>query len=250
MKSLESWHSEIMAHMKGSGLINLSEYKNNGTSIFITFTDITRSKRSLKEFDCSDFKHADDFNFISQDLIYSISILELLHPKINNALKENGTYHQNLEDHMYLRYASYSLQTIYSFWDRIGDFLDFFFDTKQKGDVYLSRVLDRFPQNFRSTTYDELLDLYKVKVLPVVTERHLTVHTFTLKAKFYWGVIEHGGRNYEKLEALQKEKDSYPSLFREQLNYMFNGFTLALKLVSELPDNLPNSKDAVPIITE
>src|SRR5579863_1746773 len=234
MESLKAWHAEIMNHIKDNGLINLSEYEVGGRSVFGSFTDLTRSKATLKEFDYSDFKHADDFNYISQDLIYAIAILELLHPNINNAVNEGGTYYQNLDDHMYLRYASYGLQTIYNFWDRVGDFLDFFFDTKQKGDVYLSRVMDRFPEEYRSPTYNDLLDLYKSKVLPVLIERHSTVHSFTLKAKFYWGVIEHGFKDFEELEILQKEKDSYPALFREQLHNMFVGFELALKLVSEL----------------
>jgi len=159
-----------------------------------------------------------------------------VHPYINNAVKEGGTYHQTLEDHLYLRYASYGLQTIYSFWDRLGDFLDFFFDTKQKGDVYLSRVLARFPEQYRSQTFTELVALYEGNVLPILYERHSAVHTFTLKAKFYWGVIEHGYKDMEKLELLQGEKDAYPSVFREQLNYMFNGFELVLNLVSDLPD--------------
>jgi hypothetical protein len=209
MKSLGAWHQEIMNHIKDSGLINLSEYEVNGKSVFGTFSDVTRSKQKLKEFDYSDFKHGDDFNYISQDLIYSIAILELLYPYINNAVTEKGTYYQRLEDHMYLRYASYSLQTIYSFWDRIGDLLDFFFDTKQKSDVYLSRVLERFPKDYRSATYDDLLNLYKSKVLPVLTERHSTVHTLTLKSKYYWGVIEHAFENSEKLQLLQFEKESY-----------------------------------------
>lgn len=242
MDALKAWNEQIRQHIQNNGLINLSEYKVGGVNIFNTFTDVTRSKELLKEFSYSDFKHADDLNYISQDLIYAIAILELLHPNINNAVDEGGTYHQTLEDHLYLRYASYGLQTIYSFWDRIGDFLDFFFDTKQKGDVYLSRVLSRFPEQYRSETFTELVALYEGYILTVLSERHSTVHTFTLKAKFYWGVIEHGDKDMEKLEKLQSEKDSYPSMFREQLNFMFKGFELVLNLVSELPDQKNDSK--------
>ncbi len=236
MEALKAWNEQIIQHIQSKGLINLSEYKVGGVNIFNTFTDVTRSKELLKKFSYSDFKHADDLNYISQDIIYAIAILELLHPNINNAVKEGGTYHQNLEDHLYLRYASYGLQTIYSFWDRLGDFLDFFFDTKQKGDVYLSRVLSQFPEQYKSETFTELVSLYKEHVLPILSERHSAVHTFTLIAKFYWGVIEHGYKDMEKLEQLQSEKDAYPSMFRDQLNFMFKGFELVLNLVSDLPD--------------
>lgn len=132
MEALYVWYKGITEYIQNNGLTNLSEYEVDGKRIFNSFTDLTRSKGLLKEFSYSDFKHADDLNYLSQDLIYSIAILEILHPKINNALKEGGTYHQNLEDHLYLRYASYGLQTIYSFWDRLGDFLDFFLILSKK----------------------------------------------------------------------------------------------------------------------
>ena len=69
--------------------------------------------------------------------MYIISILELLHPNINNAVKEGGTYNQTREDHLYLRYAGFGFQAIYNYWDRIGDILDIFFHTGQSGDVFL-----------------------------------------------------------------------------------------------------------------
>jgi hypothetical protein len=236
MEHLDEWYKTITDHITSSGLRNLSEYERGGSKVFGNFTNITRSKTLRKLFSYSDFKHADDFNFLSQDLIYAIAVLELLSPHINNVLKEGGTYDQTREDHLYLRYANYALQTVYSFWDRVGDFLDFFFDTKQKGDVYMSRVLKQFPEELKGDTYKKLTDLYNSKVLPVIEERHLSVHQFTLKAKYYWGVIEHGGKDMAKVEELQHEKDAYPKIFRDQLEYMFEGFSLMLALVSELPD--------------
>ncbi|PWG79290.1 hypothetical protein [Pararcticibacter amylolyticus] len=193
MEALHAWYEEIITHIQKTNLKNLSEYAPSGKNIFAAFSDVTRSKQVLKKFSYSDFKHADDFNYLSMDFIYAIAIIEILQPRINNAVKEGGTYDQSLEDHLYLRYASYGLQTLYSYWDRIGDLLDFFFDTGQKGDVYLSRVLDRFPAQYQSATFHALNNLYRNKVLPLLTERHSTVHTFTLKAKYFWGVIEHGG---------------------------------------------------------
>lgn len=107
--------------------------------------------------------------------------------------------------------------------------------------MYLARVLDRFPKEYQSSAFFELLKLYKDEVLPILTERHSAVHTFTLKAKYYWGVMEHGNKDMGKLEALQNEKDSYPDLFRKQLKYMYKGFELVLKLVSELPNENKNT---------
>lgn len=236
MEALNVWYEEILTHIQKTGLKNLSEYTSGGKNIFATFTDVTRSKVALKKFSYSDFKHGDEFNYLSMDFIYAIAIIEILQPRINNAVNENGIYLQTPEDHLYLRYAGYGLQTLYNYWDRIGDFLDFFFDTGQKGDVYLSRVLHQFPAQYQSATFKALNDLYRDKVKPLIIERHSTVHTFTLKAKYYWGVIEHGGKDMKKLKDLQAEKDAYPATFRNQLSYMFQGFELALRLVGELPD--------------
>jgi hypothetical protein len=235
MEALHQWYEQVLKHIRETDLKNLSEYETeNGQNPFQKFTDVTRSKESLKPFSYSDFKHGDEFNFLSMDLIYIISILELLHPHINNSVKENGTYHQTVEDHLYLRYAGFGFQIIYSYWDRIGDILALFFKTGLTRDVYLGRVFSNFPKEFRSDTYAELLILYKSEVEHVLTDRHGVVHSFGLKAKHFWGMI--GEQNQSEREELQNEKDRYPKVFRRQLETFFQGFTLAMKLISELPD--------------
>lgn len=238
----------MLNHISEHGLINLREYKTaDGGSPFTTFTDITTSRKNIKDFSYSDFTHGDEFLFLSQDLIYIIAILEILHPRINNLNKENGTYNQTTEDHLYVRYDGFGVQVIYSYWDRIGDLLDLFFQTSLKGDVYLARVLNNFPQAYRSKTFDDLNDLYKTEVEPILSDRHSVVHNFTMKSKFYWGASE-WRNDPAKLEALQEEKDSYPSLFRKQLECFFTGFTLAMALISELPE-IDYAEEAGPDVT-
>jgi hypothetical protein len=241
MEALHQWYEQILEHIRKSGLKNLSEYETeNGENPFQKFTDVTRSIESLKPFSHSDFKHGDEFNFISMDLIYIIAFIELLHPYINNSVKENGTYHQTTEDHLYLRYAGFGFQIVYSYWDRIGDILALFFKTGLSGDVYLGRVFSNFPKEFRSDTYVELLILYKSEIEPIILDRHDIVHAFGLKSKYFWGVM--GEESEIERENLQYEKDSYPKVFRRQLDSFFQGFTLAMKLISELPDkNIPTA---------
>jgi hypothetical protein len=235
MEELINWYEQVLKHIRETGLKNLSEFKTeNGENPFQKFTDVTRSRESLKPFSYSDFKHGDEFNFLSMDLIYIISILELLHPNINNSIKENGTYNQTAEDHLYLRYAGFGFQIIYSYWDRIGDILVLFFQTGLIGDVYLGRVFSNFPNDLRSDTYVELLILYKTEVERILSDRHGVVHSFGLKAKYFWGIMERQSQSEQ--EELQREKDSYPKVFRRQLDCFFLGFTLAMKLISELPD--------------
>lgn len=225
MKELNQWYEQILTHIRESGLNNLSEYETkDGQKPFQKFTDITRRKESLKPFSYSDFKHGDEFNFLSMDLIYITAILELLHPYINNSVNEDGTYHQTIEDHLYLRYAGFGFQIIYSYWDRIGDILALYFKTGLIGDVYLGRVFSNFPKEYRSDTYIELLILYKSEVEGVLNDRHGVVHSFGLKAKHFWGVI--GGQNKYEREELQNEKDGYPKVFRRQLDSFFKDLHL------------------------
>jgi hypothetical protein len=234
MEALHQWYEQILEHIRESDLKNLSGYETeNGENPFQKFTDVTRRKETLKPFSYSDFKHGDEFNYISMDLIYIIAIIELLHPNTNNSLKENGTYHQTTEDHLYLRYAGFGFQTIYSYWDRIGDVLDLFFNTGQSGDVYLGRVFRNFPTQFRSDTYVELLILYKSQVESVLFDRHGVVHTFGLKSRHFWGVM--AAENEMEMKTLQYEKDSYPKTFRRQLDSFFQGFSLNLSLLRLLP---------------
>jgi len=243
MEALKQWYDQILIHIEKSGLKNLSEYKlEDGECPFNKFTDITRSKDSLKPYSHSDFKHGDEFNFISMDFIYIIAFMELLLPNINDSAKENGRYHQTIEDHLYLRYSGFGFQTIYNYWDRIGDILALFFNTGLTGDVYLGRVFHNFPINFRSDTYVELLIMYKSEVEPVLTDRHGVVHSFGLKARHFWGSLM-SESEFER-EELQFEKDNYVKVFRRQLDLFFQGFTLAMQLVSELPNRViePSSK--------
>jgi len=236
MDALLAWYKQIQEHITESGLFNLSEYKDEtGIKPFEKFTNITRSKENIKAFSYSDFKHGDELLILSQDLMYIIAIIELLLPNINDAVKERGTYNQTTEDHLYLRYAGFGVQVIYSYWDRIGDLLDLFFDSGQTGDIYVGRVLNNFPTGYKSGTYDQLYHLYKNDVEPVLTHRHGVVHTFTLKSKYFWDTMENSS-NAEELKALQHEKAGYPKLFRHQLELFYKGFSLALKLISELPD--------------
>ncbi len=73
MEALHQWYEEVLKHIRETDLKNLSEYETeNGQNPFQKFTDVTRSKESLKPFSYSDFKHGDEFNFLSMDLIYIV----------------------------------------------------------------------------------------------------------------------------------------------------------------------------------
>lgn len=114
--------------------------------------DLIRDKIIANSFVYSEFQLLDEIDYLSQEIKYQSAILHILNPRINNPENKQDTYIQNIEDHRYLMYANWSLQTIYNFWDRVGDLLWHIFDTKLKSeDVYFTRVMASIPTEYKST---------------------------------------------------------------------------------------------------
>lgn len=114
------------------------------------FSDVLRRKDSLKPLPFSDFKIYDELAFISKDLKYYTALLYFFRPYITDS--SDGTYFQTLEDRRYMMFASICFQSIYNFWDRIGDLLNLYFKTGlQDSSVYYSRVLHNFPSQYKKS---------------------------------------------------------------------------------------------------
>lgn len=209
---------------------HLKEY--DLTAIFI---EAIRDKAVANNFDYSEFKLLDEIDYLSQEIKYQSAILHILNPRINNPEKEQDTYIQTIEDHRYLMYANWSLQTIYNYWDRLGDLLWHVFSTKLKAkEVYFDRVMTAIPIDYKSTeSYTKLLEHFETKVKPLLQERNRTVHYFSLETHYRWGHI----KNRDSL--LNKEmfvmKSSLAEVITNQLEECILGFKLAIDLIMELP---------------
>ena len=207
--------------------------KENSITFFST---IIRSKENLKPFEYSDFKFFDELLFISKDVKYYTALLYYFKPYITDS-SFSGTYYQTQEDRRYMMFASVGFQAIYNYWDRIGDLLDKFFKTGlHDSSIYLSRVLNNFPKEYKKSEYFKWLnETYQTDIKSFLGQRDDIVHSYQLECEYYWRVIEAKMDTFKTSE-IQKEKENFPEKFKKQLELMISGFENALRLINELPD--------------
>jgi hypothetical protein len=213
----------------------LSEYEIENKKVLTIYHKIIDKKNRVNDFNSVEYIF--DIEFISQDIKFFTGLLYILRPFINIPSKEHNTYFQNRYDHRYLIFASVVHQNVYNFWDRIGDLLYCFFDTGlSERNVYLSKVLNNFPVDYReSEVFKELSKIYEQKVKPILDSRTQIVHYKQLETKHHLGIFQ----NYDDSEAkkaLEKEKNNYPDFFKEQLALCNYGFENTLKLIDLLED--------------
>jgi hypothetical protein len=219
------------------GLKYLKEFKIDGKDTLTYFSEITDRKLKIHIFNI--FTGYDDFKIISADIKYFTGILYLLRPFINNPLKERiqGTpsYIQNLYDKRYLSYVSIIPQLIYNFWDRIGDLLYCYFNTGLNDrDVYINRVLDKIPCEYKSSNhYEKLVEIYTNDITPLLTQRKVIVHYLMIETDTYWTTFQ---KDEEEIKKVQERKEKFPDTFNECLRKSLEGFISALKLINILPD--------------
>lgn len=217
-------------------LHHLSEIKIDGRNTADIFTNILRSKNSIKPLPYSDFKIHDELDFITKDIKYLTALTFFFRPYINDPVKEES-YHQTIEDRRYLLFVSLTVQCIYNFWDRIGDLLDLYFHTGLRDtSIYFGRVLHNLPTVYKGNDYYKfLMSVYETDLKPFLANRDEVVHNYQIECKMYWGALEYIS-NKKELEKLQIEKESYPHLFKYHLDLTFKGFENAIKLINILPN--------------
>lgn len=218
------------------GIKHLLEYDFQGENSGQYICRI-ESKTNIHPFPYSIFKIHDEFDFITKDIKYITGFLYLLRPHINNTYEDRGYYHQTIEDHRYLMFANFGLQSVYNFWDRLGDLLFLFFETGLSHDqVYFGRVMNNMHSQWKQTqTYTDLKNLYDQEVKAFLDSRHEAVHHFQLECKFYWGNVEFNN-DLNKLKELNEEKTSYPEKMNNSLDNCVKAFKLTIDLICELPD--------------
>lgn len=195
------------------------------------------TKKNIHPYPYSIFKIHDEFDFITKDIKYIMGLLYLLRPHINNTYEDNGYYRQTNEDHRYLMFANFGLQSIYNFWDRLGDLLFLFFETGLSQDqVYFGRVINNMASKWKQTKpCINLKHLYDQEVKSFLDSRHEAVHHFQLECKYYWGNIEFNN-DLNKLKELNEEKASYPEKMSNSLANCVKAFMLTVDLIGELPN--------------
>jgi len=214
---------------EGEGILHISELTPDGKNPLTFYSDITSHHAKIND---EPIFLWDDLFFISNDLVHFTSLLFLLRPFVNDAMKESGTYFQNTYDALYHSYTSILYSAIYIFWDRIGDLLYCLFKTGLPGDkVYIGRVLNNFPEAHKeSTIFQQIYEIYKDHVHPLISKRNEDVHNQSIATTlFYEIILAKGDEQRERTECNLR----LPDLFKEQIKLAYQGFELALRLIDE-----------------
>lgn len=238
LKSFIDWNNQIFEIQKENGLVDLYDFDIDGSTTATFLSDVLNRKENIHPFPYSVFKIHDEFIAISKDIKYVTGILLFLKPYIIDTEKTNGRYLQNLPDRRYLVYATFGLQSVYNFWDRLGDMLYLLFPTKIKpNDVYFGRVFNQIPENYKCLkAYIDLKDLYE-EMKSLLDLRHNSVHHFQIETLHYWGNTQHYG-NDEERNKLNAEKFTYPDKLKRALEVSNKAFVAALNLIDALPNKI------------
>lgn len=216
LKSIDDFHGENNKRWDGKNFMHW-------------FSDITRGVQRENEFIESDFKIYDDFVHLSGDIKFCTGMLEYLYPSTTKAHDEFGS---TIIDRRYNMHASFGFQSIYHFWDRIGDLLWHFFKTGLKQDsVYTGRVLSNLPQQFKSTDhfinlkqlFDNFTDRFEI--------RHEVVHNYTLGTKLSWE-RNNAYRDYQANENLLAKVSNYRSELSDSLIQCIDALEFSLRLIN------------------
>jgi hypothetical protein len=216
---------------------NLSEVKFSGEDSITLFDNVLNRKATISPLPFWGYKLFDELDLITKDLKYITGILFLLQPYINNVQHFQNNYNQNFEDRQYLMYANFGLQTLYNFWDRIGDLINVYFETGLKPtDIYLAKVLNNInPIYKQSVEYKKLKSICENELRHMLTNRNQAVHYFQLDTKYRWGNIENYNDGIKQTE-LNLEKHQLANEMKQLLNLSLQGYKLAIDFINILPD--------------
>lgn len=204
----------------------------NNKNFLAYFSDVTRSRKNIIPFDKSDFKMYDDFVMLSGDIKFCAGMLHYLYEAISTDAEQlNST----LMDRRYIMHVSFGYQSIYHFWDRIGDLLWLYFPTDiEPKKVYTGGVLERLPDIYKKAkSYQRLKELYNLSN-HYFRMRHDIVHKCTLGTELYWERMGIYG-NVKKGNKLLNKVKGYKAKLTDMLPQCLEALYCALELILELP---------------
>lgn len=215
-----------------------SDYLNND---FVgKFLEICRSTKPLKKFE--DFFFAYDLLYISQDLSYTLSELNLFKPYLRNFLEDPirmsketiYRYFPSFYDKQYFHLASNYMQSLYNYWDRIGDLLYQYFEFPRlkERDVYFDRIINQFPEKFKNEDFKYLEDFLQREYKEFSEDRKQIVHYKGLESKVFSEYMNINSK-MEDIQRLQDWKvgliDNFYGLHKKSLK----GIEKVLKLIEK-----------------
>lgn len=218
LQSIDDFHAE-------------KDHRWDAPNFMSFFTNITRGVNRVNTFDESDFKIYDEFVLLSGDIKFCAGMLNYLYPHITTRHNELSS---TLIDRRYIMHINFGYQSIYQFWDRIGDLLwHFFYTGLDKNAVYTGRVLSNISNAFKETAnYIALKTLYE-KFKEFFDIQHEVVHSFTLGTEIYWQRNASYGDERKQQELLDKMA-TYKDAITDSLPQCIEALVLTLNLIDEI----------------
>lgn len=223
------------------GLSN--EYLIKGKNILAWHGEVTMPNEIKNKNGEFYYENLQELFFCSDEILYFTAHLFLYRPYINNPLRDSQIFnglevfpnHQNIQAKRYSMYADILSQTLYNYWDRIGDLIETFFPNKLKSNqIYFPTVIDIIPANFHgSSNYQWLVDFKETHYKKLNAVRKQIVHYKGTNIQYKTKHLEFS-RNREKMEALQRERESLPEFYKEQINLTIEGFEKTLLMLEEI----------------
>lgn len=242
---LEKYNEEILIIYRKEKILDIEP--NNGLKIegknyLLFFTDIVNKPRSNKV-KINSFNFFDDLLKKTIDIKFLLANMYMHKPFLWNFLKHNYKYnnknnfyyYMSYNDTRYMTYCDLLFQTIYNYWDKIGDLLAMFFTPKLSNkNLYFGNVIKNIPTLYKvSENYVWLNEFRENDYLCLNKKRILTVHYNNYSSGFY----EHWLKNIsneDEIEKLQKDINDLTDYFKDNLNKAITGFEKALKLIDEI----------------
>ena len=234
------------------GDFDLCKFGDKNSLQVLSLAEATRQRIKASGSAEWDWITTDLINAASSNIVFSLKNVFYYLPGINNLAREYvedsdyglilPTYHQTTSDLRYLYYVSVTFEKLYAYWDRIGDLFDLVFDViKNKDGIYFPVVVDALTAKFKSQSANMqwLQDFAKNEYSQSLNKyRKRIVHIRSLNQDFLEGVLTANFREKEEclkyLDGLQKEREGFALLLKDQLHLTIVGFECAINLINEL----------------
>jgi hypothetical protein len=242
-------HQKIYADYGLTSLSGLNnEFKLNGRELLVWHGEATRKCSVKYNGQFYHMKNFDDLLFCSEELLYFTASLYLYRPYINNPLKEafpfsGGMIYPNFQNHYAKRYsmfANVASQSVYNFWDRVGDMIAAFFPDKiDPSRVFFATAMDTIPIQFHtSENYCWLDNFRKTDYKELNERRKQVVHYTTTETDYKYQHLEKGSSNREAMEKIQAEREALPDFYKKHIDLTLHGMARTLSLLEEITNTL------------
>ncbi len=190
-------------------------------------------------------RHIQNFNFLntwsdllmcSRQIMYFTAQMHLYKDFVNNPTENpiymgNTTVYRNSESKLSLRYDIFSdsaFQSLYNYWDRIGDIIAYFLKgyqnfSFQERSIYFGKIIDVVPENLKDNDGYRWLKKFKDEDYTFFNEKRISiVHKETLNTQFKNKYLE-SPSNFSNINNLYTEKMNRTEYLKGQLNKSIEG---------------------------